>query len=141
MDEKERGGADAAEMVLEDGHVLSPPLSTIVRALATTLLAQSAADGEVLELEVRRIELLLRKIYYLTPGDVRRTVRQALKEGATLGELSVDNALTSLASRLTERQRERVIELLNEVGHSDGKLHVQELLFIRRVRERLGIPG
>jgi uncharacterized tellurite resistance protein B-like protein len=122
----------------------SPELAMLARSFASVLLAQAVADGDVHAVEIRRIERILRKTFYIGHADTERFVREALDDSAEIGSLAFENSLETLRERFLPHQRQRFIEALMEVAESDGYVVEKELIFSAYVRKRLGIervPG
>ncbi|MFO0416023.1 MAG: TerB family tellurite resistance protein [Pseudomonadota bacterium] len=117
----------------------SPELALIVRSLASVLIGQAVADGEVHEAEMRHIERVLRKTFYLGQEDTQRFVREALNQSVEIGSLAFENALEALRERFLPHQRKRFQEALFEVAQSDGHIDERERLFSYYVSRRLGL--
>lgn len=117
----------------------SPELAMIVRSFASILIGQAVADGEVQAVEMRHIEDILRKNFYVARADIQRLVREALTESAEIGSLAFENALCALRERFLPHQRKRVEEALMEVAKSDGYVDDKERVFFAYVSKRLGL--
>jgi uncharacterized tellurite resistance protein B-like protein len=117
----------------------SPELAMIVRSFASVLLGQAVADGEVQAVEMRQIERILRKTFYLGHSDTERFVREALNESVEIGSLAFENSLEALRERFLPQQRERFQEALLEVAEVDGYVDDRERFFAAYVSRRLGI--
>lgn len=117
----------------------SPELEMIVRSFASILIGQAVADGEVHDAEIRQIERVLRKTFYLGSTDTQRFVREALSDASEIGSLAFENALVALRERFLPHQRQRFQEALLEVAESDGYVDDRERVFFSYVSKRLGI--
>jgi uncharacterized tellurite resistance protein B-like protein len=115
----------------------------VVRSFASVLLGQAVADGMVYAVEMRRIEQILRKTFYLGQADTQRLVREALSESARIGSLAFENSLAALRERFLPHQRKRFQEALVEVAESDGDVDGRERRFLSYVSKSLGLekPG
>lgn len=117
----------------------SPELAMIVRSFASVLLGQAVADGEVHAAEMRNIERILQRTFYLGYEDTKRFVREALDQSVAIGSLAFENSLEALRERFLPHQRKRFCEALQEVAESDGYIDDREILFSAYVTKRLGI--
>jgi uncharacterized tellurite resistance protein B-like protein len=117
----------------------SPELAMVVRSFASVLLGQAVADGMVHAVEMRRIEQILRKTFYLGQTDAQRLIREALSESAGIGTLAFENSLAALRERFLPHQRKRFQEALVEVAESDGQVDARERRFLSYVNKRLGL--
>ncbi len=131
----------AAETGVNQTYLLPPPtpeLSMVVRSLASILLGQAVADGEVYETEMRLIERILKKTFYVDDAHVERFVREALNDSVEIGSLAFENSLTTLRERFLPHQRKRFRDALMEVAESDGYVDERERCFFYYVSKRLG---
>jgi uncharacterized tellurite resistance protein B-like protein len=131
-----------AKTVVNQAYLSPPPtpeLSMIVRSLASILLGQAVADGEVYETEMRRIERILKKTFYVDDAHIERLVREALNDSVDIGSLAFENSLTTLRERFLPHQRERFKDALMEVAQSDGYFDERERCFLYYVSKRLGL--
>jgi uncharacterized tellurite resistance protein B-like protein len=117
----------------------SPELAMIVRSFAAVLIGQAVADGEVQAVEMRHIEDILRKNFYVARADIQRLVREALTESTEIGSLAFENALCALRERFLPHQRKRVEEALFEIAKVDGYVDDRERVFFAYVSKRLGL--
>jgi uncharacterized tellurite resistance protein B-like protein len=117
----------------------SPELALVVRSFASILLGQAVADGEVYQAEMRRIEGILRKTFYLDPADVERIMREALSESVEIGSLAFENALSTLRERFLPHQRKRFQDAIMEVSQSDGSVDEKERFLFYYISKRLGL--
>jgi hypothetical protein len=117
----------------------SPELALVVRSFASILLGQAVADGEIYQAEMRRIERILRKTFYLNAPDVERFMREALNESVEIGSLAFENALSILREKFLPHQRKRFQDALLEVSESDGSVDDKERSLFYYVSKRLGL--
>lgn len=117
----------------------SPEMALIVRSFASVLIGQAVADGEVQDAEMRRIERILQKTFYLGHEDTTRFIREALSQSVSIGSLAFENSLEALRERFLPHQRRRFYDALLEVAESDGNVDDRELHFSAYVSKRLGI--
>jgi|GEM_PF-6394629 len=117
----------------------SPEMAMIIRSFASVLLGQAIADGEVRSAEMRRIQAILRKTFYISDVDIERFLREALNDSVEIGSLAFENALNSLRERFLPSQRRRFQDALLDVAESDGCVHDRERFFFYYVNKRLGL--
>ena len=129
------GGIKGGELV----PAPSPELALIARSFASVLIGQAVADGEVRASEMRHIERVIRKTFYLAEVDAQRFVREALEQSAVIGSLAFENALETLRDKFLPHQRKRFQEALIELAESDGQIDEKERLLACYVSKRLGI--
>jgi len=130
---------DAAVNHFDANPTPSPELAVTVRSFASVLIGQAIADGEARSAEMRRIETILRKTFYIEDVDIERFVREALNDSVEIGSLAFENALNSLRERFLPSQRRRFQDALLEVAESDGCVDDRERFFFYYVSKRLGL--
>jgi uncharacterized tellurite resistance protein B-like protein len=106
-------------------------------AAAALLVHVMSADGVAAPVERERLETVLSAGFDLSAADTRRLVAFA-----TDAEASEDNWTSfaqTLASRLDEDGRRRVVEMMWAVVLADGRAHELEEAVVDRAAELLGV--
>ncbi len=112
-----------------------------LKALAFILHRVAAADQEVSEVEVRRMESILVEHASLSQPEAVLTVEIARHCREIADCASSYNASRRLRARLDEGDRRRLRSFLDSVAAADGRVRQTEKDTIRQISTELGLTG
>jgi len=106
-------------------------------AAAAMLIEAAMTDGQVDDVERKRIGVLIERHFGVPHGDVE----QILQESEVKAEAAVDiySFLRVVNEHFDHQERIMLVEMLWDVVYADGELHDHEANLIRRVSGMLGL--
>lgn len=107
--------------------------------LATAaLLAHAAAiDGHVAARERATLKRLVERHFALAPDEAEELVSEA--EAAERAAVDIYSFTRVLQSRLSQDERQRIVELMWEMVAADGEVHPYESNLVWRAAELIGV--
>jgi uncharacterized tellurite resistance protein B-like protein len=111
------------------------------RRLLVHALHVIACDGDVDPMEIKELRSLTSSSPHFSELEVERELAESLEALRAGGPAAIESALQELGRETVPRRMAlRLLDVLLQVIHADGRVHDSERQYLQRAREALGIP-
>ena len=114
----------------------------LLSAIGVLGVSGGLADGRLSADEVRELVRVLAQRFAVSPRFAKSFVRRALRLIASRrGRMLLDECCRLVNEHFTEGQRAMVLTIIEEVLMADHSLHLNELIFLEVISEKLRVSA